>query len=183
MQIVLITLFLLMFGCSTENNNYEPVITGKSYVLNEWPDSLYIQSLDSIIKAEPVKKDADSSEKTEISLNSFQMPKVISAPTKNEKPTPTATTSANTTKKVDPFPNRFMQALEKWQSDPSNPSLYVNVIALENENLFQLMGRFYKTNTSVLPKFYTTSALQSVNPGVSVEKIKAGDSIRLPRLK
>ena len=111
------------------------------------------------------------------------MPKVISAPTKNEKPTPTATTSANTTKKVDPFPNRFMQALEKWQSDPSNPSLYVSVIALENEDLFQLMGRFYKTNTSVLPKFFITSALQSVNPGVSVEKIKAGDSIRLPRLK
>ena len=100
MQIVLITLFLLMFGCSTENNNYEPVITGKSYVLNEWPDSLYVQSLDSIIKAEPVKNGADSSEKTEISLNSFQMPKVVSAPTKNEKPTPTATTSGNTTKKV-----------------------------------------------------------------------------------
>lgn len=172
-----------MFGCSTENNNYEPVITGKSYVLNEWPDSLYVQSLDSIIKAEPVKIGADSSEKTEISLNSFQTPKVVPPPTKTEKTTSTAASSSNTTKKAEPFPNLFMKALEKWQSDPSNPSLYVNVIALENENLFQLMGRFYKTNTNVLPKFYTTSALQSVNPGVSVEKIKAGDSIRLPRLK
>lgn len=186
MQIYLITLLLLLFGCSAENaNNYEPVVTGQRYFLTEWPDSIYVHSLDSIVKAEPIKKNSDSSNKTEISLKSFQMPKMVSTPTKKQplKEKPKTESSTTATSSQETFPNRFMQALEKWQSDPSNTSLYVTVTALENEDAFQLMSRFYKTNTKILPKFYTFSALQSVNPGVSIEKIKAGDSIRLPRLK
>lgn len=185
MLILFISLSLLFSACSVENTDYNPVITGKRYFLQEWPDSLYTHSLDSIIKLEPIKKNADSSGKTEIFLKSFEIPTTVMQPTprhtvnkknpgKTQKPELPSTES---------FPNRFMQALEKWQSDPSNQSLYFNAVVQENEDLLQLMGRAYGTNTNILPRFYTYSAIQSVNPGISVEKIKAGDSVRLPRLK
>lgn len=185
MLILFISLSLLFAACSVENNDYQPVLIGKHYVLEEWPDSLYIHSLDSIVKLEPIKKNADSSRKTEISLKSFEMPKVVMPPTPQsaEKTNSSAKIQKPVSTSAEAFPSRFMHALEKWQSDPSNQSLYFTVTAQENEDLLQLMGRYYKTNTNVLPRFYTYSAIQSVNPGLSIEKIKAGDLIRLPRLK
>jgi hypothetical protein len=36
-------------------------------------------------------------------------------------------------------------------------------------------------DASKLPRFYTLSALQSVNPGVKLEHLNGGESVRIPK--
>jgi hypothetical protein len=68
------------------------------------------------------------------------------------------------------------------QSDPSNASLYKTVTANEGDDLFKLLKRTYGAGVQGLPRFYVLSALQSVNAGVMLEHLNAGDKVRVPRL-
>ena len=80
------------------------------------------------------------------------------------------------------FVAKFSNALSALQSDPSNKGLYKVVTANDGEDLFKLLRRTYGAGTQNLPRFYVLSALQSVNPGVMLEHLNAGDKVRVPRL-
>ena len=162
-------------------------------VLEEWPDSNYIASLDSILKLEPVKKGKDSAD-VNLSMNTFKAPTFKLPPSvtgaKNTKKPNTnkpsksegQATTAKPSNNAENFIGKFTNALSALQSDPSNKSLYKVVTANEGEDLFKLLKRTYGAGTQNLPRFYVLSALQSVNPGVMLEHLNAGDKVRVPRL-
>ena len=164
-------------------------------VLEEWPDSNYIASLDSILRLEPVKKGKDSAD-VSLKMNTFKAPVFKLPPSvtgskstskksnlgkiaKPGKATPEAPKPSNN---AENFIGKFTNALSALQSDPSNKSLYKVVTANDGEDLFKLLKRTYGAGTQNLPRFYVLSALQSVNPGVMLEHLNAGDKVRVPRL-
>ncbi len=186
-------------GCDTPEIAAERLEIGKPYVLTDWPDSSYVQSLDSVLAAEPLKK-ADSTERTNIVLNSGSLNSDDLLPNKfslNAKPSNNRKETENHAKakvakqekkstnkniSAEIFAGRFSEAISQWQSDPNNKNLYVEVIVQNGENALDAMARIYGNGAKRLPKFYALSALQSLNPGISVENPKAGAIIRLPKM-
>jgi hypothetical protein len=166
-------------------------------VLEDWPDSIYIASLDSILALEPVKKGKDSVD-VNLTMNTskmptFKLPPSVTGKPNNQKKTSTKTKNDKSAAKHAPevakpnhsaenFAAKFSNALSALQSDPSNKSLYKTVTANDGEDLFKLLRRTYGAGTQSLPRFYVLSSLQSVNPGVSLEHLNAGDKVRVPKL-
>lgn len=63
----------LFSACSGQNDNTEERLKiNQKYFLESWPDSAYIAELDSILKAEPLKPNADS-ERTELTIYSGEI--------------------------------------------------------------------------------------------------------------
>lgn len=179
-------IFFCIFACSSETSTAERLVIGKKYVLKSWPDSHYVARLDSVLKAEPLQENRDS-DRTALTIYSGEMPK-ISLPGKPESVKPAesrkhAKTSGQAAKssQAETFANRFMEALSALQSDPSNPARFTTVDAKDGESIFALLSRAYGLDASKLPRFYTISALQSVNPGTKIEHLSAGDKVRIPR--
>ncbi|NLO23500.1 MAG: hypothetical protein GX116_04100 [Fibrobacter sp.] len=181
MTYAILFFYFLIIACGNSSQDFEAIVEHQKYPLIEWPDSVYIASLDSILKLEPVKKEKDENQ-TEITLKTSSLMSSVPTPVpaKQQSKASSKTTATSSPPSIS-FANRFMKTLEVWQSDPANPSLYISVKANDNEDLYQLIQRHYKKSTVELPKFYTTSTLQSLNPGVSVEHLKSGDMVRLPR--
>ena len=78
--------------------------------------------------------------------------------------------------------DRFANSISKWQSDPNNSALYKTISAKENEDVIELLARVYGKEAKKLPRFYTMSVLQSLNPGISMDKPGAGAQVRIPKL-
>ncbi len=179
----------LCVACS-ENPDKPLLEVGKKYTLESWPDENYIAELDSILKAEPLKPDADK-EKTALTIYSGKMPTVALPGEKKaqaSKPVARQTAStgqaeASSSQTAERFADRFMNALSELQSDPSNASRYRTVSAKAGEDLFALLSRAYGSDATRLPKFYTLSALQSVNPNVKLEHLEEGNAVRVPTLR
>lgn len=159
------------------------IVTNKKMPLTEWPDSLYIASLDSILALEPIKK-ADSVD-ANINMNVFKAPifklpeSVTHKKEANHRP---KSNTKQVAKSAEFFANKFSEAMSKLQSDPSNATLYKTVEALQGEDLFKLLQRTYGANVQQLPRFYVLSALQSVNAGVNISHLNKGDLVRIPKL-
>ena len=56
MKSLLLLFPLLLIACENDHPTAKIVEVNKRMVLEEWPDSNYIASLDSILKLEPVKR-------------------------------------------------------------------------------------------------------------------------------
>jgi hypothetical protein len=201
------TAFCILSACSENTAPVPRLKLNYRYNLKSWPDKAYIASLDSVLKAEPVKKDT-SSAGTEIAINTHRMPTFklpasrriltqseldgnAAGKAAKKQTAGTAQTAAVQTAKVktqtesagaEAFADKFANALSNWQSDPTNVQLYKIVNADASEDLFHLLSRAYGKDATKLPRFFTLSSLQSVNPGVSVEHLKKGDAVRIPRL-
>ena len=186
---------VLLAACKSEIPQATIVVINQKMPLVEWPDSLYIADLDSILALEPVKK--QDKNKPNIAMNAFKAPNFIlpsSVTGKKEAPEKRANrpakstgekqalSSAKTDNSAENFANKFSDALSKLQSDPSNASLYKVVEAKDGEDLFKLLKRTYGAGAQSLPRFYVLSTLQSVNAGVALEHLNAGDKVRVPRL-
>ena len=182
-----------LMGCGNDSPVAKIIVTDQKMPLTEWPDSTYIAGLDSILALEPIKKGADAEAK--INMNVFDAPvfKLPGSVTGKKDATPKANHAgksagakqANTPKadnSAEVFADRFATALSKLQSDPSNASLYKTVTANEGDDLFKLLKRTYGAGVQGLPRFYVLSALQSVNAGVMLEHLNAGDKVRVPKL-
>lgn len=183
----------LFMACGNDAPVAKIIVTDQKMPLTEWPDSSYIASLDSILALEPIKKGADAEAK--INMNVFDAPifKLPSSVTGKKDATPKANhagksagakqaNSAKTDNSAELFADRFATVLSKLQSDPSNASLYKTVTANEGDDLFKLLKRTYGAGVQGLPHFYVLSALQSVNAGVVLEHLNAGDKVRVPKL-
>lgn len=177
------------YACTSAGESESRLEVNKKYTLESWPDKNYIDELDSILRAEPLKQNADS-EKTALTIYSGAMP-TISLPGQKsaartrqpEKQTGrTGRKNADAAQSAERFADSFMKALSELQSDPSNASKYRTFSARADENLFALLSRAYKSDATRLPKFYTLSALQSVNPNVRLEHLAEGDKVRIPVL-
>lgn len=183
----------LFMACGNDAPVAKIIVTDKKMPLTEWPDSAYVAGLDSILALEPIKKNADTEAK--INMNVFEAPvfKLPGSVTGKKDATPKANHAgksagakqANTPKadnSAELFADRFATALSKLQSDPSNASLYKTVTANDGDDLFKLLKRTYGAGVQGLPRFYVLSALQSVNAGVMLEHLNAGDKVRVPRI-
>ncbi len=184
-------------ACKPEPPVATIVVVNKKMPLVEWPDSTYIADLDSILALEPLKK--QDKNKPSIAMNTFKAPNFIlpssvtgkkpekgpkadqGTRTGSGKPGPAAT-QPRKDNSAENFANQFTQALSALQSDPSNSKLYRVVESRDGEDLFQLLRRTYGAGAQSLPRFYVLSTLQSVNPGVMLEHLNAGDKVRIPRL-
>lgn len=178
---------LLLIACGNEAPVAKKIEIDKKMPLLAWPDEHYIAMVDSLIKAEKVYSNNDSN-KTKLALNTFQAPSFAIPPKPGSKAQPKGNVkkgNAATAPKVDNsaevFMDKFSKALSALQSDPSNASLYKTVEAKDGEDLFKLLRRTYGAGSQNLPRFYVLSALQSVNAGVSLEHLNAGDKVRVPR--
>jgi len=171
---------LILSACSSEERT--PVLALNSKIfLKEWPDSAYVQSIDSIIAAEPIKKQANE-KKTNIILNASPTNSAVSQ-TKPSKPIQQeASKPKSKAIQSESFMDRFANSISKWQSDPNNSALYKTISAKENEDVIELLARVYGKEAKKLPRFYTMSVLQSLNPGISMDKPGAGAQVRIPKL-
>ena len=183
-------------ACGNDAPVAKIIVTDQKMPLTEWPDSAYIAGLDSILALEPIKKNAEA--EANINMNVFEAPvfklpgsvtgKKDPAPKANHAGKSTASKQANAPKadnvnaSAEAFADQFATALSKLQSDPSNASLYKTVEAKDGDDLFKLLKRTYGAGVQGLPRFYVLSALQSVNAGVVLEHLNAGDKVRVPRL-
>lgn len=184
---------VLLVGCGNDSPVAKIIVTDQKMPLIEWPDSAYIASLDSILALEPIKKGADAEAK--INMNVFDAPifKLPGSVTGKKDATPKANHAGKSAgakqasapkadNSAELFADRFATALSKLQSDPSNASLYKTVVANDGDDLFKLLKRTYGAGVQGLPRFYVLSALQSVNAGVMLEHLNAGDKVRVPKL-
>ena len=180
-------------ACKSEPPVATIVVVDKKIPLTEWPDSLYIADLDSILALEPIKK--KDKNQPSIAMNTFKAPNFIlpSSVTGKNAAKETRGNQGSRTGEAKPakatrdnsaenFANQFTQALSALQSDPSNAKLYKVVESKDGEDLFQLLKRTYGAGAQSLPRFYVLSTLQSVNPGVMLEHLNAGDKVRVPRI-
>src|SRR5574344_247491 len=201
------TALCIISACSENTAPVPRLKLNYRYNLKFWPDKAYIDALDSVLKAEPVKKDTAAAG-TEIMINTHRIPTFTlpanrhiltkaelegkepgagqTPPGATGKPAvsipPSKTKALASGDETEAFADKFASALSKWQSDPSNSQLYRVVNADASEDLFHLLSRAYGKDATKLPRFFTLSSLQSVNPGVSVEHLKKGDAVRIPRL-
>lgn len=188
-----------MVACGNDAPVAKIIVVNQKMPLLEWPDSTYIANLEEILKQEPEKpkKEAEAN----ISMNTFKAPvfqlpgsvtgkketkkKSSSQPTGNfgsPKKSGNNAFAKSQDSGAENFANKFSEALSKLQSDPSNSSLYKTVTANEGDDLFKLLKKTYGAGVNGLPRFYVLSALQSVNAGVALEHLNAGDKVRVPRL-
>lgn len=176
---------LLLIACGHDTPVAKIIEVDKKMPLLSWPDEHYIASVDSILAREYVKQ--KDTAKTSLTLKSFNAP-AITLPSKAKKPSAKNTekkrtiTASKPDNSAEVFMDKFTRALSALQSDPSNASLYKTVEAKADEDLFKLLRRTYGAGTQNLPRFYVLSALQSVNAGVSLEHLNAGDKVRVPRI-
>lgn len=200
MKRLLMAIPLMFMACGNDSPVAKIIVVNQKKPLTEWPDSTYIASLDSILASEPVvaKKEVDAN----LTMKGFKAPGFKLPPSVTGKPDPKKSTksnsgNANAAKKnniltaksndngsgnAEQFANKFSDALSRLQSDPSNSSLYRTVEAKDGDDLFKLLRRTYGGGVNNLPRFYVLSALQSVNAGVALEHLNAGDKVRIPKI-
>ncbi|MCQ2092843.1 MAG: hypothetical protein MJY85_09215 [Fibrobacter sp.] len=197
MKRLLMAIPLMLMACGNDNTVAKFIVVDQKMPLTEWPDSAYIASLDSILAMEPVvaKKEVDAN----LTMKGFKAPGFKLPPSVTGKPDPkkaskgsgSAAPKKNNTladknngsgNSAEQFANKFSDALSRLQSDPANSSLYRTVEAKDGDDLFKLLKRTYGAGVQNLPRFYILSALQSVNAGVALEHLNAGDKVRVPRL-
>ncbi|MCQ2099216.1 MULTISPECIES: hypothetical protein [unclassified Fibrobacter] len=185
-----------MVACGNDTPIAKIIVINQKMPLVEWPDSTYIANLEEILSQEPVKQKKEA--EANISMNTFKAP-VFQLPgsvtgKKEPKKGFANQVAKNSAKKnnnvfansqsagAENFANKFSEALSKLQSDPSNSSLYKTVTAADGDDLFKLLKKTYGAGVQNLPRFYVLSALQSVNAGVALEHLNAGDKVRVPKI-
>jgi len=168
---------LLLISCSGYDRENFRMEVGKKYELKKWPDSAYIDTLDKYFKNEPLKQ--SQKQKAEITMNTnnnfFNIPKKkINVPQKNipEKKAPKETT--------EPFPDKFVNAMNKLLENPSNRELGKKYNVKAGETLNGLLLRVYGQQAQKLPKFTSELMVKQLNPGIDFSSLSEGQTVLLP---
>ena len=192
---------LYLAACNDERPVAKVIVVDQKMPLIEWPDSIYVNSLDSILALEPVKKSANEKKDVNLTFNSksapvFKLPSSVTGKPEKKpagkdmrKGTPEAAGRGLPSgreenafgKKAEAFSDRFVNAMSALQSDPNNASLYKMVTA-NDEDLSKLLRRTYGAGSQTLPLFFVKSALQTVNPGINLDNLNAGDKVKVPKI-
>lgn len=199
---------LYLTACNDERPVAKVIVVDQKMPLIEWPDSVYVNSLDSILALEPIKKSANEKKDVHLTFNSksapvFKLPSSVTGqkggpkqPSTAEmlkriaaekqaresgKAAPQGRSDDVSGKKAEAFSDKFVNAMSALQSDPNNASLYKMVTA-NDEDLSKLLRRTYGAGSQTLPLFFAKSALQTVNPGINLDNLNAGDKVKVPRI-
>ena len=177
--LVFVSIPFFLISCSEKT---EPTLKiNHPYYLTDFPDSVYVQSLDSVLAMEPVKK--DTVKKTNIVLNSLDANEALLNTIQKESEKQERVKKTESKKeKQESFAERFSRILSLWESDPNNTSFYRTLVVKEGENTISVLERAYGKQVQNLPRFYVLNALQSLNPEISIENPVPGDKIRIPKL-
>lgn len=190
----------MLAACEKEPPKATVIKVDQKMPLIEWPDSIYVNSLDSILALEPVKKKKDE-KVPNLVLNPnkapvFKLPSSVTGKKDDRKAASHNVKKADTDgrgkerpfagseafgHKAEAFSDKFVKAMSALQSDPNNASLYKIVVANE-EDLASLLKRTYGAGSLALPRFFVQSALQTVNPGIRLDNLNAGDKVKVPRI-
>ena len=63
-----------LYACNDERPQAKIIVVDQKMPLIEWPDSIYVNSLDSILALEPVKKSANEKKDVNLTFNSKSAP-------------------------------------------------------------------------------------------------------------
>jgi len=207
MALPLLALFALTTSaCNDEKPVAKIIVVDKKMPLAEWPDSIYVNSLDSILALEPIKKPKKGEKDANLVLNPhqapvFKLPNSATGKNAPKKPNtdaiqrrleadkqaresgkvPTGREDNASGKKAEAFGDKFVRAMSDLQSDPNNSSLY-KIVTANDENLNKFLRRTYGAGSSTLPLFFVKTSLQTINPGIDFDNLKAGDKVKVPRL-
>jgi len=168
---------LLLTACSDYDRENFRMEVGKKYELKKWPDSAYIDTLDKFFKNEPIKQ--SQKKEAEITMNTnnhFIIPKKkITTPQKNaieKKAVPKETT--------EPFPDKFVNAMNKLLEHPNNRELGKKYSVKAGETLDGLLLRVYGPQAKKLPKFTSEIMMKQLNPGIDFSSLSEGQTVLLP---
>ncbi|NLB62990.1 MAG: hypothetical protein GX801_02645 [Fibrobacter sp.] len=179
MEKIKITLMLglaLLYSCSSSERRDFEVKAKTKYPLKEWPDSMYIASIDSILKAEVVKPQPRKT--AEVS-----MPGLLKADDLLSKPV--AGKGGEFKQKAvvqsvspETFLQKFQQALEASLIDPK---LTQEISSRQGEALTTLLQRIYGPHAEHIPLFVAKTQIAKLNPGVDLDDLQ-GEVVVLPQL-
>ena len=190
---------LTLSACESEPPKATIIKVDQKMPLIEWPDSVYVNSLDSILALEPVKNSSKDKKDVNLSINSrkapvFNLPPSVTGKKENKKDAAKnvrnfqeahakgiSQNSEPSGKKAEAFGDKFVRAMSALQSDPNNASLY-RIVTANDEDLTSFLKRTYGAGSLTLPRFFVQSALQTINPGLNLEKLNAGDKVKVPKL-
>lgn len=178
MQInILIIATIFLMSCSDYDRENFRMEVGKKYDLKKWPDSAYIDTLDKFFKNEPIKQ--SQKQKAEITMNTnnnfLNIPKKkINAPQKNatEKKVPKET--------QEPFPDKFVNALNNLLENPNSRELGKKYNVKAGETLDDLLFRVYGQQAKRLPKYTSELMVKQLNPSVNFSALSEGQTVLLP---
>jgi hypothetical protein len=174
-SVIIATLFLT--SCSDYDRENFRMEVGKRYDLKKWPDSAYIDTLDKFFKNEPIKQSQKQQAEITMSMNNNFMnipKKEARIPEKNipEKKSPKET--------IEPFPDRFVNALNKLLENPSSRELGKKYNVKNGETLDNLLLRVYGQQAKRLPKYTSELMVKQLNPGVDFSALSEGEMVLLP---
>lgn len=168
----------LVWACESSNSQFK-LKKGDRVFLQEFPDSAYVANLDSILKAENVL-DIAPKEQKQFTMTLADL-KVASAKKKTVQGAPKATNSIKVFSKEE-FAKIFLASMDEVKK--GSKGIFVVKVKKEGEKIEGLMKRAYKTKAvSGVPKVMLKFGLSSLNPGIDLDELKIGQSIKLPVIK
>ncbi|GHV11705.1 hypothetical protein AGMMS49938_02880 [Fibrobacterales bacterium] len=165
---------------------------GKKYALKEFPDSLFLDTLDKFFNAEPLRQ--QQKQKVEMTMNNdFEIPKSLRpSESRNSSPSHSNMGTNNDDKKSETkqkkqteneisFLENFIETLGKLAEEPNGSNGKI-VKAKEGESLTNLLTRTYGAQAAKIPKFLVENQLKTLNPQVNFSALTEGENILLPKL-
>jgi len=174
-SIIIAALFLAScYDYDRENFRME---VGKRYDLKKWPDSAYIDTLDKFFKNEPIKQSQKQQSEITMSMNN----NFINIPTKKASTPEKNVTEKKVLKEIqEPFPDRFVNALNKLLENPNSRELGKKYNVKSGETLDGLLLRVYGQQAKRLPKYTSELMVKQLNLGVDFSALSEGQMVLLP---
>ena len=179
-SIILAALFLA--ACSDYDRENFRMEVGKKYALKKWPDSAYIDTLDKFFKKEPIKQSQKQKAEITMSMNNNAIDMLKKKATIIEKNIPQKNAPEKSVPKEtqEPFPDKFVNALNKLLENPNNRELGKKYNVKSGETLDDLLLRVYGQQAKRLPKYTSELMVKQLNPSLDFSSLSEGQSVLLP---
>jgi len=155
---------------------------GKKYALNRWPDSAYIDTLDKFFKKEPIKQ--SQKQKAEITMsttnNVMEMFKKKASIIEKNIPKKNLSEKSIPKETQEPFPDKFVNALNKLLENPNSRELGKKYNVKNGETLDGLLLRVYGQQAKRLPKYTSELMVKQLNPSLDFSSLSEGQTVLLP---
>lgn len=175
-KIILTSLILVVWSCNSNDKMDFRVETDVKYPLQQWPDSNYLSSIDSILKAEVLKPTPRKS--AEVSMPGLVKASDLVAKNPAGKTAQTVQKAVVVEASPEKFLQKFQSGLEKSMLDPSATQ---KATPHQGESLAQLLIRVYGPLAEHLPMFVVKAQLSKLNPDQDLDNLQ-GEPVSLPLL-
>tara|TARA_B110000483_G_C18028967_1_gene477976 strand:- start:266 stop:913 length:648 start_codon:yes stop_codon:yes gene_type:complete len=175
---VLVSTFLFS-GCVEERDSLKSIIpVGSKQFLSEWPDELYINQMDSLLKEEVVVGPVS---KNDVSLTMGGIPSLESlakkAVAEGEGQARVSRKSLTTKMSVEEFLSKFQNKLDLVRSGESSG----RYVLVSNEGkIMAILAKAYGHQANNIPGVLIDYHLQSINPEIDLNNLTSGTKVLLP---